>query len=181
MNNPAATTPQSSTKFRDGPLALKGSDGTAARQLGPAHRPPQRRRHTVYLDQLTHALATARLGERRRRWPHTSNPYLLVSRQSAVDSTHLPVTVRVVDRCSWPLGVSPSQLRQDRILDEARHTADPVRLMRVFGICGTTAMKYPYTAPRTAVPAIAIAVGLCGVRAASTHRSSHRRAPVGIR
>jgi hypothetical protein len=42
--------------------------------------------------------------------------------------------------------VSASQLRQDRILDEARHTADPVRLMRVFGICDTTAMKYLYTA-----------------------------------
>jgi hypothetical protein len=45
-----------------------------------------------------------------------------------------------------------SQLAQ--ILDKARHTADPVRLMRVFGICDTTAMKYRCTAhPRTAAPA----------------------------
>ena len=103
-------------------------------------------RHIVYLDQLTHAFATAWLGERRRRWPHTSNPYLLVSQQSAVDSTPSPVTVPVIDHCFWPLGVSPSQLRQDRILDEARHSADPVRLMRVFGLSDTTAMKYLYTA-----------------------------------
>ena len=103
-------------------------------------------RHIVYLDQFTHALAVAWLGERRQRWPGTSNPYLLVSQQSAVDSTQSPVTVPVIDRCFWPLGVRPSQLRQDRILDEARHTADPVQLMRVFGLADTTAMKYLYTA-----------------------------------
>jgi integrase len=103
-------------------------------------------RHIVYLDELTHSLAVAWLGERWRRWPDTSNPYLLVSQQTAVDSAHSPVTVPVIDRCFWPLGVSPSQLRQDRILDEACHTADPVCLMRVFGLCDTTAMKYLYTA-----------------------------------
>jgi hypothetical protein len=31
-------------------------------------------------------------------------------------------------------------------LDEARQTADPVRLMRLFGISDTTAMKYVFTA-----------------------------------
>jgi hypothetical protein len=31
-------------------------------------------------------------------------------------------------------GVITYKLRQDRILDEARHTADPVHLMRVFGV-----------------------------------------------
>jgi hypothetical protein len=45
-----------------------------------------------------------------------------------------------------PLGVGPSVLRQDRILDEARHTADPVHLMRVFGISVHTAMDYVYAA-----------------------------------
>jgi hypothetical protein len=61
---------------------------------------------------------------------------------------------RVVDRCFRPLGMNPSQLRADRILDEARHTADPVHLMRVFGISDTTAMKYLYTAhpARQSVP-----------------------------
>ncbi|MDH2388430.1 hypothetical protein QCN29_06460 [Streptomyces sp. HNM0663] len=45
-----------------------------------------------------------------------------------------------------PLGLTLSKLRQDRILDEARQTADPVHLMRVFGIAGETAMKYIDTA-----------------------------------
>ena len=60
----------------------------------------------------------------------------------------------MIDRCFRPLGMSPSQLRADRILDEARHTGDPVRLMRVFGISDTTAMKYLYTAhpERQSVP-----------------------------
>jgi hypothetical protein len=40
------------------------------------------------------------------------------------------------------LASTPSKLRQDRILDEARHTADPVHLMRVFGITARTAMRY---------------------------------------
>jgi hypothetical protein len=46
------------------------------------------------------------------------------------------------------------RLRQDRILDEARQTADPVRLMRLFGVSDTTAMKYVYTAhpDRQSVP-----------------------------
>jgi hypothetical protein len=30
-------------------------------------------------------------------------------------------------------------------LDEPKHTADPVHLMRVFGISASTAMKYVYT------------------------------------
>ncbi|MFE4723663.1 hypothetical protein ACFRLW_46375 [Streptomyces sp. NPDC056728] len=45
-----------------------------------------------------------------------------------------------------PLGLTLSKLRQDRIVDEARQTADPVHLMRVFGIAAETAMKYIYTA-----------------------------------
>lgn len=40
------------------------------------------------------------------------------------------------------LGITARQLRADRILDEARHTADPVQLMRVFGLGVTTAVGY---------------------------------------
>jgi hypothetical protein len=131
-------------------LRLDGLD--LARGRLTVHRGPSR--HTVYLDELTHGLAVAWLRERERRWPCSSNPYLLVSQQTAVDPTHPPVTLPVIDRCFRPLGMSPSQLRADRILDEARHTADPVRLMRVFGLSDTTAMKYLYTAhpERQSVP-----------------------------
>jgi hypothetical protein len=45
-----------------------------------------------------------------------------------------------------PLGVTPSALRADRILDEARHTADPIHLMLLFGICDSTALKYVFAA-----------------------------------
>jgi hypothetical protein len=40
------------------------------------------------------------------------------------------------------LGITPNQLRTDRILDEAHHTADPVQLIRVFGLGTTTAIRY---------------------------------------
>lgn len=135
-------------------IRLRLDDLDLARGRLTVHRGTSTSRHTVYLDELTHGLAVAWLRERRRRWPCTSNPYLLVSQQTAVDPSHPPVALLVIDRCFRRLGMTPSQLRADRILDEARHTADPVRLMRVFGLSDTTAMKYLYTAhpDRQSVP-----------------------------
>ncbi len=103
-------------------------------------------RHTVYLDELTRTLAIAWLRERHRRWPATANPHLLISQQTAAMDTLPPISSMVMNEIFRPLGLTPSRLRQDRILDEARHTADPVHLMRVFGISATTAMKYVYAA-----------------------------------
>lgn len=40
------------------------------------------------------------------------------------------------------IGINFTRLRQDRFLDEARETADPVRLMRLFGITSHTAIHY---------------------------------------
>ena len=91
-------------------------------------------RHTVYLDELTHTLAISWLRERHRRWPLTANPHLLVTGQTAADAADPPIALTVMDAIFGKLGLSPSKLRQDRILDEARHTADPVHLMRVFGL-----------------------------------------------
>jgi len=51
-----------------------------------------------------------------------------------------------IRRIFLSLRVTPSQLRIDRILDEAGHSADPVRLMRIFGIAANTAVKYVKTA-----------------------------------
>ena len=102
--------------------------------------------HTVYLDDLTRTLAIAWLRERHRRWPATANPHLLISQQTAAMDTLPPISSMVMTDIFRPLGLTPSRLRQDRILDEARHTADPVHLMRVFGISATTAMKYVYAA-----------------------------------
>jgi len=102
--------------------------------------------HTVYLDDLTRTLATEWLRERHRRCPVTANPHLLVSQQTAAMDALPPVSLMIMNEIFGPLGLTPSGLRQDRILDEARHTADPVHLMRVFGISDTTAMKYVYAA-----------------------------------
>ncbi|MFD7180594.1 hypothetical protein ACFV90_11355 [Streptomyces sp. NPDC059904] len=44
------------------------------------------------------------------------------------------------------IGINPTQLRQGRFLDEARETADPVRLMRLLGITSHTAIHYVRTA-----------------------------------
>jgi Phage integrase, N-terminal SAM-like domain len=103
-------------------------------------------RHTVYLDELTRTLAVAWLRERHRRWPATANPHLLISQQTAAMDTQPPISSMVMTDIFRPLGLTPSRLRQDRILDEARHTADPVHLMRMFGISAATAMKYVYAA-----------------------------------
>jgi hypothetical protein len=111
--------------------------------------------HTVYLDDITRALAIGWLRERHRRWPVTANPHLLVSQQTTDMDTCPPVSLMVMNEIFRPLGLTPSGLRQDRILDEARHTADPVHLMRVFGISTKTAMKYVYAAHperRSALP-----------------------------
>jgi len=85
--------------------------------------------HTVYLGGLTRALAVGWLRERHRRWPVTANPHLLVSQQTADMDTCPPVSNMVMNDIFRPLGLTPSGLRQDRILDEARHTADPVHLI----------------------------------------------------
>ena len=120
-------------------LLLADLDLPAGRLL--THR-PDGRRHTVYLDELTHALAIEWTRERRRLWPLTANPHLLVSQVTAADETRPPVAHTVMDAIFGRLGLSPGQLRRDRILDEASHTADPVHLMRVFGISAKTAMTY---------------------------------------
>jgi hypothetical protein len=45
-------------------------------------------------------------------------------------------------RLALPPGITLQQLRQDRILDEAAITADPLRLIRLFGVTETTVMRY---------------------------------------
>ncbi|MDJ0465876.1 hypothetical protein [Streptomyces sp. H27-C3] len=45
-------------------------------------------------------------------------------------------------RVGLPAGV----LRVDRIVDEARHSADPVRLMELFGLSNLSATRYVLSA-----------------------------------
>ena len=60
----------------------------AARSSGSRSARPGRPAHTIYLDETTFSLATAWIAERHRRWPATTNPYLLVTQQTAADDTH---------------------------------------------------------------------------------------------
>ncbi|MFE1959480.1 hypothetical protein [Streptomyces sp. NPDC059479] len=88
-------------------------------------------RHTVHLDELTRVLASGWLCDRHQRWPPTANPYLLVSRQTVADDRLPPISTMVMNDIFRPLGLTVSKLRQDRILDEARQTADPVHLLAI--------------------------------------------------
>lgn len=103
-------------------------------------------RPMVILDELTLTVAAAWLGDRARRWPKSANRRLLISSQTAADTEHRPITTVHVHQLLQRLGVSATQLRMDRILHEARVTADPVHLVRLFGISITTAMNYLHTA-----------------------------------
>jgi len=52
-------------------------------------------------------------------------------------------------------GVLPKQLWSDLVLHEAQHTADPVDLIRLFGLHPSTAVKYVNSAhPDKALPRI---------------------------
>lgn len=98
-------------------------------------------RHTVYLEEFTHRLATEWLTYRHRRWPASTNPHLLVSQKTALDPDQPAVSIGLLQGV-LPKGVTLEGLRQDRILNEAFETADPLKLMRLFGITEQTAMRY---------------------------------------
>ncbi|MFG3168414.1 hypothetical protein [Streptomyces sp. NPDC048200] len=100
------------------------------------------RRHTIYLEEFTHRLAAEWTAERHRRWPGSTNPYLLVSQQTAMDPDYPPVNTTMLKHVGRAMKLSLSELRQDRILHEARTSGDPLRLMRLFGISDTTTMRY---------------------------------------
>ncbi|MFH9426317.1 hypothetical protein [Streptomyces sp. NPDC017529] len=98
-------------------------------------------RHTLYIEEFTHTLAAQWLTYRHRRWPVSANPHLLVSQRTALDPDHPPVSMTLLQR-ALPSGVTLDGLRQDRILNEAFETGDPLKLMRLFGIAEQTAMHY---------------------------------------
>lgn len=104
------------------------------------HRTPAP--HTIFLDPLTYQLLTAWLHERQRRWPFTQNPYLIINLHTAVDDRCPPIASEAVRDRLRPTGLLPSRLRTDRILHEAAVTADPVHLIRLFGISVKTAMRH---------------------------------------
>jgi hypothetical protein len=78
---------------------------------------------------------------RHHRWPHTSNPHLLVTSISAND--HSTVSAPWLCNLFRDLPATPNQLRQDRILEEARATgADPLHLAAMFDFAADTGLRY---------------------------------------
>lgn len=113
------------------------------------------RTHTLYLDRLTLSLLTAWLGERVRRWPVSPNPYLLLTTPYRPHPESPPISYWSLRAPFDQAGVSPRRLWTDRVLDEARTSADPVHLIRLFGIHPHTAIRYVQAAhPDKALPPI---------------------------
>ncbi|MFC9840037.1 hypothetical protein ACFVKB_40610 [Rhodococcus sp. NPDC127530] len=112
------------------------------------------RSHIVYLDELTLGLLLQWLDARISQWPTSTNPHLLTTTLGAV-ALHAPaVSHATISNVFRTVGVQGRHIRFDRILHEARTTADPIHLMRVFGICANTAMRYLHAAhpERAAAP-----------------------------
>ncbi|MFJ7219389.1 hypothetical protein [Amycolatopsis sp. NPDC098790] len=95
---------------------------------------------TFTLDALVARLMAEWLRTRHERWPLSLNPHLLITRFTAHEQ--VPMSRYGLGAPFRQLGITARQLRTDRILDEAHHTADPVQLMRVFGLGVTTAVSY---------------------------------------
>lgn len=111
--------------------------------------------HTVHLDTLTRHLLDDYLQARHQQWPATPNPHLLVTTHSAHHPALPPVSYCALRRAFDQTGITPRQMWSDRVLDEARHTADPVHLVHLFGIHPGTAVRYVHAAhPDKALPAI---------------------------
>lgn len=66
----------------------------------------------------------------------------MVSSQTALDPEGPQISRVSARRGSTELGLTMTDVRQDRIRDEAAFTADPLHLMRLFGISSSTAMHY---------------------------------------
>lgn len=102
------------------------------------------------LDDLTHRLLVHWLDHRRRRWPHTTNPHLLISRHSAVRLGPVSKTWILDLRCT---SVNLERLRIDRQLEEAVAVGgDPLHLASVFGIGADTAIRYATNAQQLLEP-----------------------------
>ncbi len=111
------------------------------------------------LDDLTRGLLDQWLRHRRRRWPHTANPHLFITRESAM--RHGPASA------TWILNLrglpgTLERLRIDRQLEEAITSgSDPLHLANLFGIADSTAVRYANNARKLG-------------ESAAEHQTAHR-------
>lgn len=93
------------------------------------------------LDELTHRLLIDWLQYRRRYWPNTANPHLIINKQTA--SNTRAISNNALTAPFHRRAATLEALRVDRQLDEAlSHGPDPLHLAVVFGLDETTAIRY---------------------------------------
>jgi integrase len=93
------------------------------------------------LDDLTRQLLLAWLEHRRRRWPNTANPHLIINMNTALETG--PVSSWWIERELRGQDATLDRLRIDRQLEEALvHGPDPLHLAEVFGMDEKTAIRY---------------------------------------
>jgi hypothetical protein len=104
------------------------------------------RTHTIFLDELCLKLLLDWLTERQRHWPTATNTHLLTTTHGVFALGDPAIAQATLARIFQIVGVQAQHLRFDRLLDEATSTADPIHLMRVFGVSSATAMRYLHAA-----------------------------------
>lgn len=93
------------------------------------------------LDDYTAEAISEYLAYRQRRWPNSTNPHLLITRNTATTTT--AVGTFWMDRLVKKLPVGVDRLRQDRILEEAlANGADPLHLAHVFSLGAKASLRY---------------------------------------
>jgi len=144
----AATTPQA--RLLVALAAVHAARTSAARALRLDDVDLGNRRLTIAgrprpLDELTYRVLVQWLDHRRRRWPNTANPHLLISARTAVGLG--PVSLPWANRILRGLPATLERLRIDRQLEEAlTHRADPLHLAVVFDLDESTAIRYATSA-----------------------------------
>ena len=96
------------------------------------------------MGELTCKILREWLEYRQHRWPHTANPHLLLSKESALH--HGPVSTAYLTSLRG-LPATLERLRIDCQLAEAMATGfNPLHLAEVFGISEHTAIRYAVNA-----------------------------------
>lgn len=96
---------------------------------------------TQTLSELSHRSLRSWLEHRRRTWPITANPHLMINAMTAISTN--PVSHVWANRTLQGLPATLERLRIDRQLEEALTSgADPLHLAEVFNLDTKTAIRY---------------------------------------